>query len=273
MAYVPPNSSAELHTDLVNYLSTITALSTPVLILGDFNLPDIDWPTLNSDSPVSNNFCEFVFESNLTQLVESSTHTCGNILDLVLTNSPEYVTLLTVHPQDLQCIASDHSLITFTASFKRSVPSSTIKEVFNFNRGDYHGFNEYLLNCDLNLLYNSSDVEEIWHILRSYIMLVWIYLFLRQGYVPVNFHPGLLLSYITLSSVFVQFSTNILKIQQLITFNNYQKLNNPSNLPALQPSLDMNRILYTTFLPIMIQNFFNLLESSPSHTSFPSTSP
>ena len=170
MAYVPSNSSAELHTDLVNYLSTITALSTPVLILGDFNLPDIDWPTLNSDSPVSNNFCEFVFESTLTQLVESSTHTCGNILDLVLTNSPEYVTLLTVHPQNLQCIASDHSLITFTASFKLPVPSSTIKEVFNFNRGDYHGFNEYLLNCDLNLLYNSSDVEEIWHILRSYIM-------------------------------------------------------------------------------------------------------
>ena len=97
---------------------------------------------------------------------------------------------------------------------------------------------------------------------------MWIYLSLRQGYVPVNFHPGLLLSYVTLSSVFVQFSANILKIQQLITFTNYQKLNNPSGLPALQPSLGMNRILYTTFL-IMIQKFFNLLESSPSHMSFP----
>jgi len=28
-------------------------------------------------------------------------HTCGHILDLVLTNSPEHVIQLTVHPQDL----------------------------------------------------------------------------------------------------------------------------------------------------------------------------
>ena len=64
MAYVPSNSSAEHHSDLVIYLTTIIASSNAMLILGDFNLPGINWPTLSGDSPVSNNFCEFIFESN-----------------------------------------------------------------------------------------------------------------------------------------------------------------------------------------------------------------
>ena len=108
MVYVPPNASAEYHSDLVNYLNTITALSTPVLLLGDFNSPDINWSTLTGSSTASNNLCEFAFESNLVQLVDSPTHICGNILDLVLTNSPGHVTNLSVHSPDYQCVTSDH---------------------------------------------------------------------------------------------------------------------------------------------------------------------
>ena len=79
MVYAPLNASAEYHSDLVNYLNTITALSTPVLLLGDFNTPDINWSTLTGSSTAWNNLCEFAFESNLVQLVDSPTHICGNI--------------------------------------------------------------------------------------------------------------------------------------------------------------------------------------------------
>ena len=80
MAHVPPNFSAEQHSDLVIYLMSITASSTPW-----------EFQPLTYDSPVSNKFCEFVFEFNLTKLVESATHTHGNIFSLVLTNCPEYL--------------------------------------------------------------------------------------------------------------------------------------------------------------------------------------
>ena len=170
MIYTPPNATTEYHRDLVKYLVTVAALSTPVLIFGDFNLPGINWTTLTGNSAVSNNFCEFVFESNLIQLVNSPTHIRGNILDLVLTNSPDHVTNLTVHPPEYQCATSDHYLITFTTSFKHLVSTPTTKEVFNYAKGDYNGLSEYLLSRDLSVLFNSSDVEEVWHLLRSYII-------------------------------------------------------------------------------------------------------
>ena len=93
------------------------------------------WWTLTGNSAASDNFCEFIFESNLTQLVDSPTHVCGNILDLVLTNCPEHVTNLSVHPLQYQCVASDHHLITLTTSLKFNTPPPTTKEVFNLKKG------------------------------------------------------------------------------------------------------------------------------------------
>jgi len=117
-------------------ICTIAVSPNPVFIVGDFNLPDINWSTLSSISSVSSNFCELIFESNLTQVVESPTHSCGNIQDLVMTNSPEQVAHLTVHPLHYQCIASDHHLITFSISYNYSNPPTIIKEFFDFAIGN-----------------------------------------------------------------------------------------------------------------------------------------
>ena len=164
--YAPPNATSEYHRNLVDYLTTIAALSTPILLLGDFNLSDINWATLTGSSSISNNFCEFVFNSNLAQLVNSPTHICGNTLDLVLTNNPKYVSNLAVHPPDYKCVKSDHYLITFTINFKHLASTPTTTEVFNYAKGDYVGLSEYLLSCDLSSLYKSSNVvssEESYH--------------------------------------------------------------------------------------------------------------
>ena len=64
MVYAPPNATVEYHTELTNYLATITSLSNPILIIGDFNMPDINWSTLTGCSAISNNFCEFIFQFN-----------------------------------------------------------------------------------------------------------------------------------------------------------------------------------------------------------------
>ena len=49
-----------------------------MLVVGDFNCPDIDWPTFSGVSPASSALCDFVF---IIQVIESPTHTKGNILD------------------------------------------------------------------------------------------------------------------------------------------------------------------------------------------------
>ena len=55
--YIPPNPN-------VSYFN---------LIVGDFNLPDICWPTLSGSTLLSNLFCDFMFESNLSQLITCPT--------------------------------------------------------------------------------------------------------------------------------------------------------------------------------------------------------
>jgi len=65
--------------------------------VGDFNYPDISWTDLVGDTTCSNLFCELVFDSNLTQLVDVPTHVRGNILDLVLTNEVDAIKVLKVH--------------------------------------------------------------------------------------------------------------------------------------------------------------------------------
>ena len=170
MVYAPPNATAEYYAELINYLETITSLPNQVMIFGDFNLPDTDWSTLTGSSLISNNFCEFIFQSNLEQLVNCPTHKLGNVLDLILTDSTENIVDVIVHPIELQCIPSDHHLITFNICYLNTTPKPVVKETFNYARGDYVSLNEYLLTCDFTLLYSLTDPEAIWAILKNHIL-------------------------------------------------------------------------------------------------------
>ena len=95
-----------------------------VIILGDFNLPDIDWPCLTSHSPFSDSLCDFVFEFNLTQLILNSTDSKGNILDLLFTDIDHIISNLHITPSSRHLL-SDHffiSLISNPTIFLLNVP-------------------------------------------------------------------------------------------------------------------------------------------------------
>ena len=98
-------------------------------------MPDINWSTLTGNSFISNNFCRFVFQSNLEQVVDSPTNKHSNVLDLILTDCAENKTDLKVHPIEYQCISSDHNLINFYCEHNTS--NTVPKETFNYNKGDY----------------------------------------------------------------------------------------------------------------------------------------
>lgn len=148
MVYIPPNASTDQQKDLISYLTTVMASNDPILILCDFNLPDINWQTLSGNSVASDTFREFIFVTNITKLVDAPTHKHGNILDLVLIICPEHILDLFVHPLQFECVTSDHHLITFCIVFQYSAPPIIIKEAPNFKRGDYEHLTEYLLSCD-----------------------------------------------------------------------------------------------------------------------------
>ena len=59
-------------------------------LIGDVNLPDINW--LDGTSAArGRRILETTVEEDLAQLVDFPTHIKGNILDLVITNCPDKV--------------------------------------------------------------------------------------------------------------------------------------------------------------------------------------
>ena len=81
--YIPPNLTTDTFQPIITYLSDFMETSDNVILLGDFNLPDINWSTLTGSTTTSQSFCDFIFQYNLTQSITSPTHIKGNILDLI----------------------------------------------------------------------------------------------------------------------------------------------------------------------------------------------
>ena len=122
----------------------------PVVIMGDFNIPDIDWNTLTGSSLYSNLFCDLVFHLNLSQLVECSTHSHGNILDLIFTNKDDLIDNVIVQSHKAHFISSDHNIVSFDLSLPNHLPINGVPHyVFDYGKCDYEGLNNYILNSDI----------------------------------------------------------------------------------------------------------------------------
>ena len=94
VVYMPPECCAYCQR-LIEYLVQLCD-DHHVITLGDFNLPDVNWLTMSSSSELSPTFCDFVCDLGLVQLVNEPTHKKGNILDLILTNVPSYISNVAV---------------------------------------------------------------------------------------------------------------------------------------------------------------------------------
>ena len=87
--YIPPCTADVLLSEVIQYFSTLidSYPRNSLVLVGDFNLPDINWDNLTASSTASRTFCDFIFDNALLQVVDTSTHSKGNILDLIITNS------------------------------------------------------------------------------------------------------------------------------------------------------------------------------------------
>ena len=82
--YVPPSPNESSQLSLINYLHNLFSSSHTVIVLSDFNCPDINWDLYTSTSEFSSQLCDLVFDLELSQMIDAPTHTKGNVLDLSL---------------------------------------------------------------------------------------------------------------------------------------------------------------------------------------------
>ena len=127
-----------------------------VVIMGDFNFPELDWSRPESIGD-SHPFIECLSNNFLIQLVDEPTRET-NYLDLVLCSDPSLVENLVV---DEPFETSDHQLVTFslvTKEFSRK----HVKQTYNYYKANYDEIRQYarMKNWGINL--NRFTAKDIW---------------------------------------------------------------------------------------------------------------
>ena len=137
-----------------------------LIVLGDFNCPDINWQTLSAVSPSSSRLCEMLFDNNFTQLVSSPTHVKGNTLDLVITNSEDIFNYVWVEEANSY---SDHFQVHFSITYtgQHTPTKSKYSYVFDYTKADFTGMCSFFLDHDFSDFLQSENIEELWFYLKS----------------------------------------------------------------------------------------------------------
>ena len=167
---------------IVNFLSST---KDPVIVLGDLNLPDIDWDLFSlNNSNHTNCFTECMQSLGMTQFVSDSTRIsnthASNILDLIFANDPLLIQITNQLPP---LSTSDHNIIEFvvlipSSTHNVSAPIASSEYVntsielpkYNWSAADFVSITNYLLDVDWHSLFGHYfDTESIWSQFKSII--------------------------------------------------------------------------------------------------------
>ena len=131
------------------------------VLIGDFNLPKINWSNLSSTVSLEQNFFHVFAENSLLQCINVPTHYRGNTLDLLLTQSSRFVDNVTVHKDNVLC-KSDHYLITFDINLKCKRSKIPKRKSYNFKKADWERLNTGLSEIDWESALESSHPDTAW---------------------------------------------------------------------------------------------------------------
>ena len=162
LVYPPPSNSLDANDSVLN-LITEFCVGKEVILVGDFNLPSIDWCTSppKSSSAIDASFLDCFNSLGLTQWVHEPTYPhSGNILDLVLTSEPDRIGLTKVL---LPLPGCDHYPTMFEYAFvtdhpQESDPSHAFPHK-HWHKGNYGAITHHLASLDwyFELAYLSAD--------------------------------------------------------------------------------------------------------------------
>ncbi len=149
--YLPPSLSRTSNgvRSCCNFIKKVL-YAGPIFVLGDFNLPSIDWDNLCSSNQTDNIFLDFCIFENLNQLVLQPTrrHVTGHsLLDLILTNQYGKKLISSVSVENPIASTCDHDSITACITFPQIHPSVSAPQ-FAFHKANYNDITSKLESTD-----------------------------------------------------------------------------------------------------------------------------
>ena len=182
-------------TELKKVLCQFKGKVPDIFLLGDFNLPHINWKTGTIKAGVSHNEKEmidtlinFMNEFHLSQCITEPTHKDGNTLDLLLVNNKDIIHSFKCIPN----LSSHHNLLEITMHFNfnpttwsqisQNRQSENEFETFNFfNESiDWEGFNKDM--ADVNWESEFDNITPEHHLQK----LLKILLYYCRKYIPIK---------------------------------------------------------------------------------------
>ena len=173
--YRPPS---EYHLENFTQLIEAPVSIHPSILVGDFNLPGIDWATTSQLGQVkqtchcksfSQQALDTINANNLCQLIHEPTHARGNTLDLVLIDRvllDDFDIVATVLPR-----LSDHNMILVDMTMQNTLASKEdthSKVKYNFKKAKYPNINDafkLLLQRMKNI--RQGNIEQVWIIFKE----------------------------------------------------------------------------------------------------------
>ncbi len=159
LIYRPPSTGTD---NLERLCRLVEDAGARTFIIGDFNMPGIDWGTTTAAGK-GRRLLEAATRAGMEQMVEGPTHTKGNQLDLILTNEPEQV----LSVRDLGRLGkSDHIMLELTIEAGYSL-EVTEAEKLNWQRADFQEIRKDLDQVDWGVEMGGLNVEECWDMFRD----------------------------------------------------------------------------------------------------------
>jgi len=165
LVYRPPDVDLEGSLEVYNTIFHYLQNTKHYVLLGDFNLPDIKWDTLNTVSNVSKEFLTLCFKIGAEQMVDFPTR-LNNCLDLILCSNRSMVKTMESEPPFCE---SDHISIYCELLFhRRSQENVCLKPCFQ--KADYSLINAYLSTLDWDIVYRDcTSTNQYWSAFKNII--------------------------------------------------------------------------------------------------------
>lgn len=167
-AYIPPVSSAEIYS---SHLAAIHSIATDpedvLIIVGDFNLPHVQW-TMDDDvisiptafeSQHASDFITGLLDLGVYQ-VNSIRNSKDRLLDLFFTN--DFTNISIDHAKPLSRVDEYHPPILATFEWHTAMSDTTSQptKTFNWKRANFTAMNEHLANVDFAALFDGKSLTE-----------------------------------------------------------------------------------------------------------------
>ena len=138
-----------------------------VLIMGDFNYPNIDWKTgtaYHFADPDTHDFIQTIEDCFYSQHVLCPTRKDA-ILDIILSRDPDLVSNVTV----IHNLGnSDHNMVYFSVHYEHEI-SNVNRIIRYFNKGNFDSMKDILAHTDWDSLMEGS-VNDSW---QNFKQLLW----------------------------------------------------------------------------------------------------